>query len=137
MLHLSSIQNTAVDELLFSWEEIMTKDEGEEYIRGENDLFHLEKRESRWGTGQQHPQALARKSESATGGAMVDFNAAVKKIVPHDESWPDAKTTPNFNHGLYYSSLKGYRKVETCAEEWGSILMYGEVVTSTNTLLDK
>jgi len=137
-LHLSSIQHSEVDELLFSWEEIMTRDGGEEYIQGENDLFHVEKRESRWNQGQELPKSLAMgQPDGATDEKIIDFNSVLKKIVPHDESWPGPKLTPSFNHGLFYSSLKGYRQLDEKATEWGSVLMYGEVVTSTNTLLDK
>jgi biotin--protein ligase len=47
-LHLSSLHHFLVPELLVSWEDIITKQGGEEHIKGENHTFHLEKQDSRW-----------------------------------------------------------------------------------------
>jgi biotin--protein ligase len=38
-LHLSSLHPYLVPELLASWEDIITKEDGEEYIKGENDTI--------------------------------------------------------------------------------------------------
>ncbi|PCD20726.1 hypothetical protein FGRA07_04878 [Fusarium graminearum] len=64
-------------------------------------------------------------------------NGITKKIVPHEKGLPHPKLTPHFNHGLFFSSLKRYRQIEPTAKTWGDLLMYGEVVTSTNTMLEK
>jgi len=134
-LHLSSISHEEVGELLHSFGEIITKDDqGEECIRGENDTFHLEKPETRWSL-----VSLAGALDSTNGGkdAIPDPSKLVKRIVSHDEAWPETKETPYFNHSVFYSSLEEFRQKDRQAEEWGNIFMYGEVVTSTNTLLEK
>ncbi|KAF6835607.1 biotin-protein ligase ligase [Colletotrichum plurivorum] len=130
-LHLTSANHSEVAEVLASWEEAITRTpEGDEYIHGEHDMFRIEKASSRWDVDE------LREALPESGG-VPDYDGVVKVIVPHEEAWPDAKETPCFNHRLFYNSLKAYREREPDAEEWGDTLMYGEVVTSTNTLMDK
>ncbi|OHE96327.1 biotin-protein ligase [Colletotrichum orchidophilum] len=144
-MHLTSANHVGVGEMLASWEEAITRESGqdseekEEYIRGEHDVFRIEKRSSLWDVDELKQALPSSGSGSGRAGEdrMVDYDALVKVIVPHEEEWPDAKETPSFNHRLFYNSLKEYRAMEPTAEEWGETLMYGEVVTSTNTLLDK
>ncbi|KAI0145511.1 class II aaRS and biotin synthetase [Xylariaceae sp. FL1272] len=147
LLHLSSIVSSEVDDMLHSWEEIISREDGEEYIRGENDVFHIEKHETRWAMNKLEdslpPNDTAGElttplsSKDGTNEAMIDYTTITKRIVAHEKAWPEAKATPYFNHHAFYSDLKEYRKTNTEAEEWGNFLMYGEVVTSTNTLLEK
>ncbi|OTA94928.1 hypothetical protein M434DRAFT_394288 [Hypoxylon sp. CO27-5] len=141
-LHLSSISSDNVDDLLHAWEEIISKEDGEEYIKAENDTFHLQKPETMWSvTGLKEAltpdNSSDQKSTNLNNGGIVDYSTIVKHIVTHEASWPEAKATPYFNHNAFYSSLQEYRQSEPEAEEWGNFLMYGEVVTSTNTLLEK
>jgi biotin---protein ligase len=143
-LHLSSINHTEVGELLYTWEGIMDKENGEEYIRGENDTFHIQNRSSRWSLSDlktalpSNPdQSNANAGDQSHLNGLVEYSTILKPIVPHEQAWPDIKETPNFHHTLYYSSLKAYRETEEAAEDWGNNLIYGEVVTSTNTLLEK
>lgn len=68
---------------------------------------------------------------------IVDFNAITKTIVPHEKALPNPKLTPHFNHNMFYASLQRYQLTEKHAEEWGNVLLYGDVVTSTNSLLEK
>jgi biotin--protein ligase len=142
-LHLSALQSSQVPELLHSLTDVITEEDGEEFIRGEYDLFHLEKPDSRW-CMTDLSQALTSaydkpKKETGRGtpDAAADYAGIPKRIVSHDESWPDSKRTPYFNHALYYNSIQEYREKEKGADEWGNTFMYGEVVTSTNTLLEK
>ncbi|OTB03699.1 hypothetical protein M426DRAFT_321627 [Hypoxylon sp. CI-4A] len=141
-LHLSSISSNDVDDLLHSWEEIISKEDGEEYIRAENDTFHLQKPETMWSVAGLK-EALTpgdspdEKSTKLKTEGIIDYTTIVKRIVTHEKAWPEAKATPYFNHHAFYSSLQDYRRSEPEAEEWGNSLMYGEVVTSTNSLLDK
>ncbi|KAI1772340.1 class II aaRS and biotin synthetase [Hypoxylon cercidicola] len=140
-LHLSSISSSHVDDLLHSLEEIITKEEGEEYIKAENDTFHLQKAETMWSvTGMK--EALPSNGNpdqipSDVSEGIINYNSVVKRIVTHETAWPEARATPYFNHNAFYSSLQEYRRSEPESEEWGNFLMYGEVVTSTNTLLEK
>lgn len=150
-LHLSSLHHFLVPELLSSWEDIITKEDGEEYIKGGNDTFLLEKNDSRWSLNSlvqslPIPTVLGGKETHATDhlGAdgsddrITDFNIVTKHLVPHETQWPEAKETPCFNHHAYYANLQYYQNEKSGeAEEFGKYLMYGEVVTSTNTMLEK
>ncbi|KAI2608034.1 biotin-protein ligase [Hypoxylon sp. NC1633] len=141
-LHLSSISSTNVDDLIHSWEEIITREDGEEYIRAENDTFHLQKPETMWSTNGLKEALTSndspdQKPSDVRGEGIIDYSTIVKRIVTHENAWPEAKATPYFNHHAFYYSLQEYRRSEPEAEEWGDFLMYGDVVTSTNTLLEK
>ncbi|KAJ4287429.1 biotin holocarboxylase synthetase [Collariella sp. IMI 366227] len=143
-IHLSALHPAEVGELLCSFEDIITKDSGEEYIKGDTDLFHLEKPDSRWSLTALS-EALSTDFEaskrspgrSSPDPTVSDYNKIPKRIVSHDEAWPEPKETPYFNHAVYYSSLREFRAQDPEAETWGNVLMYGEVITSTNTLLEQ
>lgn len=140
---MSSIHHNEVGELLHSLDDIITKEDGDEYIKGENDLFHLEKPESRWdltSLSRALQSELERPRISPSRGSpdpTTNYSHIPKRIVSHETAWPEPKETPYFNHAVYYSSLRQSREQNPGAEEWGDVLMYGEVVTSTNTLLEK
>lgn len=147
-LHLTSQNHFLVPELLSSWEDIITIEDGEEYIKGENDTFHLEKQSSRWTlVSITESLGLKSKSEAETGKEetkndsrdnLIDHNAITKKLIPHETEWPGTKETPYFNHYSFYANLKKYQEESNGeAEEFGKYMMYGEVVTSTSTLLEK
>lgn len=142
-LHLSSLHHTEASEILCSFDDIITKEAGEDYIKGGNDLFHLEKPDSRWSLATLS-EALSsefsptrKKTGRASPDPTTDYSHVTKRIVSHEDAWPEPKETPYFNHGVYYSSLREFRAKERDAETWGDVLMYGEVLTSTNTLLEK
>jgi biotin--protein ligase len=150
-LHLSSLHHFLVPELLVSWENIITKQDGEEYIKGENDTFHLEQQDSRWslnslvkslpipGISKESEEHIADKADdAASDDRIVDYNAITKSLIPHETEWPGTKETPYFNHHSFYANLREYQEErDSEAEEFGKYLMYGEVVTSTNTMLEK
>jgi biotin---protein ligase len=146
-LHLSSINHIEVSELLEELKEVITTEDGEEYIKGENDTFHVEKRSSRWSLNslvKSLPVLGSGKYEdpSKTDGAMedriLDYNTIIKRLIPHETEWPGGKETPYFNHHAFYANLRRYQQENFSeAEEFGNTLMYGEVVTSTNTILEK
>lgn len=170
-LHLSSSQPSAVSKLVQTWHEhgIVTKseDDGEEYIRAENDTFCLEQ-VSRWNMSSVTsavkavlpqpikdalPFALTADSKISTraknenqkpqadssSDRIPDYNAVTKQLVPHEVAVPESKETPHFNHAAFFSNLESYQSKHQrlSAGDWGRVLMYGEVVTSTNTLLEK
>ena len=142
-IHLSALKHTDVGETLSSFDEIITREDGEEYIKGGNDLFHLEKPDSRWSLASLSQALLSevdgskKKTGRASPDPTADYCHVPKRIVSHEDAWPEPKETPYFNHSVYYSSLREFRAKEAEAETWGDVLMYGEVVTSTNTLLEK
>ena len=149
-IHLSSLHHFLIPELLSSWEEIIVREDGEEYIKGENDVFHLEKHGSRWSLNSlvkslPLPDISGTKEEKADqvdGAALddriLDYNAITKRLIPHETDWPGTKETPYFNHHSFYGNLRAYQQERSSeAEVFGKYLMYGEVVTSTNTMLEK
>lgn len=135
-LHLSSLKSSDVTELLCSWEDIIEKENGEEYIRGETDSFHIQNADTRWSVDELQ-SALDQSGETTKDAGTVEYEAIVKKIIPHEESYPHPRSTPQFNHDMYYASLRRYRQLEPAAEFWGTHLLYAEVTTSTNTLIEK
>lgn len=146
-LHLSSSSHTEVAELLEDLKEIITIEAEEEYIKGENDNFHIEKQSSRWSLHSLVKElpiigSLQEQSNLETEGTVqdgiIDYNAITKRLVPHETEWPGSKETPYFNHHAFYANLRNYQNEKSSlAEEYGNILLYGEVVTSTNTILEK
>ena len=146
-LHLSSSDHQSVSELLDSWKDIITKEDGEEYIKCENDTFHIEQKSTRWSFGSlaaKMPGIGPRSDEKSTNGTVesqdkiIDYTQMTKHLIPHESEWPATKETPYFNHFAYYANLKKYQEEQTSeAEEFGKYLLYGEVVTSTSTLLEK
>lgn len=64
-----------------------------------------------------------------------DLNKIVKHINICETALPDSKMTPFFNMKSYFNHLDNFSQGK--AGEIGAILGYGEVVTSTNTMLDK
>ncbi|CAG8977908.1 hypothetical protein HYALB_00001786 [Hymenoscyphus albidus] len=148
-LHLSSQHHFLVPELLSSWQDIITIEDGEEYIKGENDTFHFEKQDSRWSlnalsdslslSDASPEQAVANKKGGVVvNDRIVDYDAITKHIIPHESDWPASKETPYFNHHSFYANLRKFQSESGGkAEEFGKTLLYGEVVTSTNTLLEK
>ena len=141
-LHLTSMQPAETSKIIAALQDIITVEEGEEYIKDENDTFHLEK-PSAW--------SLSSLAESLPGepnektdrcdlieDKIIDYSTVVKRLLIHDKEHPTSKETPYFNHHAFFANLKHYQsKGKEAALDFGKNLMYGEVVTSTNTMLEK
>ncbi|KAF1959748.1 biotin apo-protein ligase-like protein [Byssothecium circinans] len=186
-LHLSAHSPTDVADLVASWSESITIVDGEEYLRGGNDVFRLDKEGSVWGvkglkkaiekvgdalpaviTGKvtdtsastQPPQDktnsaateeakppkspedqirdLITYTNTTTPDAILDYNKIIKSLFPHTTSHPSPHETPSFHHETYYANLAHHHsKASNHAPTFGRHLVYGDVVTSTNTLLEK
>ena len=140
-LHLSSFDPTDTSELYASWHDLISSEDGEEYIKDENDTFHLEK-PSAWSFGSV-AEALPSDETEPTDDSndedrIIDYNKVVKRLVVHDKDLPQSKETPYFNHQAFFSNLQHYESTATEGSgRFGKNLLYGEVVTSTNTLLEK
>ncbi|PWY71138.1 biotin apo-protein ligase [Aspergillus sclerotioniger CBS 115572] len=131
-LHLSALEPTETADLVSSWQEIITKDGDDEILKDENDTFRIE-RPGTWNLSQLEESLPAAPSTEG----IVDYNAIVKRLVVHDDV-PSSKLTPYFNHHAFYSNLRQYQaQSREGASEFGANLVYGEVVTSTNTILEK
>ncbi len=182
-LHLTSHNPAAVSALVESWSEIVTIVDEDRYVKGENDVFRIEKPESIWSMKElkraastmpanlptlaslagaseeekpQYKEEVETKEEekrpktvaeeiqecveyTATSASdqILDYDKIVKAIVTHDTELPSTKETP-FHHEAFYANLRFYhQKFQNPAAAFGRHLMYGEVVTSTNSLLEK
>lgn len=173
-LHLSSVHNNRIAELVHSFHEagIVTEEDGDDLIKGENDTFCLEE-VGRWNmasvartVGDVIPQpvkdilpsaALPSSSTSETTPTTsegpeakadvlspdrpLDSKPHPLSLVAHETALPDAKETPHFNHHAFFANLNLYTTQSLTPREsegtWGQTLLYGEVVSSTNTLLEK
>lgn len=63
-------------------------------------------------------------------------------VICSDGRLPERRLTPSFDLGIYYEVLSEARKGDDTSsrqDTWaiGDVVLYGEVVTSTQTMLDK
>ena len=141
-LHLSSMEPSETSGILAGLQEIVTNRDGEEYIKDETDTFHLEKQNT-WSLNSlastlQGDESDVTDQSNAEEDKIVDYNTVVKRIVVHEKDYPAAKETPYFNHSAFYANLQHYQeKSKEDDNKFGNYLLYGEVVTSTNSLLEK
>lgn len=70
---------------------------------------------------------------------IPDYNSLPKTLIAHTESHPSIKESPYFKHAEYYHWLEKYHRSNgsSISGDFGRVLLYGEVVTSTQTLLEK
>ena len=147
-IHLSSLDSSDVTKLLASMEVIKTSD-GENYIKGEHDAFHIDKPSSAWSMKRLTEEVLdiwpaadkpTPKIEDSTDD-IIDAGEVVQNIIMHENARPSAKETPHFDHAAYYTNLEAYNpsigSPDSTYLQFGRYLMYGEVITSTSTLLEK
>ncbi|RYO31816.1 hypothetical protein AA0113_g11799 [Alternaria arborescens] len=182
-LHLTAHSLADVSDLVATWSEIITVMDDDEYIKGENDVFRIEKEGTAWsvkelkravsamseklptlasvtnsseksvGEQSQEKEDDSKKKRAKTPeeeihdcieytaktspDEIVDYAKIVKVIIPHEKALPSAKETL-FHHDAFYANLHHYHtKLRNPDASFGKHLMYGEVVTSTNTLLEK
>ncbi|RPA96445.1 class II aaRS and biotin synthetase [Choiromyces venosus 120613-1] len=135
LLHLSSTSPADVGLLADRLRDISVTDGDKQKIIGENDTFILERNSAPFSMGSL-ADALAGEQDSPH--KIIDYNKVVKHVQIHDSGLPPTKDTPYFDHAAYFEHLKRYRsRSRSSPENFGSFLLYGEVVTSTNTMLDK
>lgn len=141
-LHLSSLKSANTTEILASLQDIITVENGEEYIKDDNDTFHIlsPSRSSRGSKIRTDSKEESEKTdcEDTSEDRIINYSTIVKCIVIHDEEYPANRETPYFNHHAYYANLRHYQSQSTeRGIDFGQDLLYGEVVTSTNTILEK
>ena len=133
-LHMSGIDADGPMDILSGLGCEFTQEGHTEYLKDDHDTFRIE-RPGTWNLGELEEALPARSSESTDG--IIDYQAIIKRLVFHDDI-PSSKLTPYFNHHAFYSHLRQYQSDSKGeAATFGSIILYGEVVTSTNTLLEK
>ncbi len=141
-LHLSAADGGTVSELLHDWQDAaIDREHGQDLLRGEADTFRIRSKESgAWNLKDLRealPDAGAGAAPELDAHGVPDYKSVTKDIVAHEQQLPNEKLTPRFNHKLFYSSLQQFQSIESDAREWGNTLLYGDVVTSTNVLLEK
>lgn len=133
-LHLSGIEADRPLEILSNLADSLTNENNNEYLKDTNDTFRIE-RPGTWNLSDLE-EALPDNASNPSEG-IIDYQEVVKRLVVHDDL-PSSKLTPYFNHHAFYANLRQYQSdSREGASEFGSNLLYGEVVTSTNTILEK
>ena len=141
-LHLSSILPEGTASVMAALQEIITVVDGEEYIKDENDTFHLEK-PTAWSLNTLAEVLPGIKSEKTDEKGddedrIIDYSTVTKRLIIHGQGPPQSKETPYFNHNAFFANLKLYQaQLAGGANGIGNNILYGEVVTSTNTMLEK
>ena len=140
-LHLSSQTPANTTALMSTLSHLIMSDEdGEELLEDENDTFHIVK-PSTWkmvDLAKALPTEDVGSSADQNDGSsdrIVDYNTVIKQLLLHEDDYPESKATPYFNHHAFFANLKHYSQYRPAP--FGSHLLYGEVVTSTNTMLEK
>ncbi|KAG6161043.1 hypothetical protein E4U37_000026 [Claviceps purpurea] len=141
-IHLTAVHGSHVSELLYSWASVIEGEGDDEYIRGEGDTFRIHSDQN--GLTVRDLKALRGlpvhdDHDDAAGetAGILDYSAVTKVIVAHEKDLPTTEMTPRFDHKVYYANLARFQLMEEGAESWGNVLMYGDVVTSTNSLLER
>jgi biotin--protein ligase len=131
-LHMSGVNADGPMDILSGLGATLTKEGESEYLKDEHDKFRIE-RPGTWNLGDLEESLPA--AQSTEG--IIDYQTITKRLVFHDDI-PDSKLTPYFNHHAFYSNLRQYQaESKGDASTFGNNLLYGEVVTSTNTILEK
>lgn len=146
---------------------IISDDSGEQVIKAEQDTFKLERNDDPWNTSSLRnalptpvkkaadvlidavatptkPKAKPVEDEQDKADSTVDripdsdSDILTTRLNLHTSSVPDPKETPHFNHLAFFSNLRHYKSRRPgIAGDYGRVLLYGEVMTSTQTLLEK
>ncbi len=122
-LHLAALYPDETEELAHALGDVVSREGNDAYIRAEHDVFQL-----------MHtydgPETAAADDKAA--------DAPVKQLVLYETRHPARSEVPSFDFAEYFASVQHYRRTtDGDAVDWGNLLMYGKVVTSTNTLLEK
>lgn len=133
-VHLSALHPADAGDLLGRLQAIATTcpDSGESRIADENNTFILARdtgADDRFST----EPLLAALADDA--GELDD---APTVLTVHTEAHPAPAATPAFDHGAFFAALQARRDASRMSpSQFGTFLLYGRAVTSTNTMLDK
>lgn len=133
-LHMSGIDADDTMDILSGLGADLTQEGQTECLKDEHDTFRIE-RPGTWNLGELEATLPEGTSEPSEG--IIDYQSIIKRLVFHDDV-PSSKLTPYFNHHAFYTHLRQYQiESKGDASTFGSNLLYGEVLTSTNTILEK
>ena len=135
-IHLSSVVPSGVTKIIEYLQDVITKRGSLNLIEDEYDTFSLEELSSV--SMQELLNDLPSSDSGYRDNTFSEPEEKVKRIVLHHDEPPASKETPNFKHQLYYESIMHYSEEERLYDDvFGKYLLYGDVVTSTSTLLEK
>ncbi|KAI1945323.1 biotin holocarboxylase synthetase [Ophidiomyces ophidiicola] len=134
-MHLSALEPGAGADLISALQDIIVVENEEKYIKDDSDTFRLERPSPL--NMDKIVDALPDTNEDQSGDKIIDYQKIIKDVVVHEE-YPSSVDTPCFNHQTFYGMIKEYRtQSREDLSNFGSHVLYAEVVTSTNTLLEK
>ncbi|ODV92419.1 hypothetical protein CANCADRAFT_86662 [Tortispora caseinolytica NRRL Y-17796] len=128
-LFISSISSQVMDEFVAKCVEPLADKDG--YFQGQTDRFQFITAGSL-----EYTKAL---SDAIEDKDQDDPNKKLKTVVLYrgPNAIPDSLETPFFNHSVYYRSLVASHEQLHSNSIWmGITLMYADVITSTNTIMD-
>ncbi|KAF2444823.1 class II aaRS and biotin synthetase [Karstenula rhodostoma CBS 690.94] len=77
-------------------------------------------------------------TSSASPDRDIDYDKIIKRVVYYEKELPSKQATPFFDHESYYANLAHHhQKAQNHSPTFGTNLLYSEVTTSTNTILEK
>jgi biotin--protein ligase len=131
VLHISSIIPSNAQKLRDSWQDLITPRDQAEYIVDMKDTFRIETVTS------EKSVAMNEKSNESLA-ALDPSGRGDQRIFVHVKDHPTYEDTPFFDHSEFYSGLRQRRSTSPQQlDDFGSYIMYGQVMTSTNTILEK
>jgi biotin--protein ligase len=129
-IHLTSIHSPDIAHLVDRLQAITTISDSTTKIIGENDTFILH-------NGPLSSFSPAELADALSLEETEDLNKVPKTLQYHTTT-TDLPSTPFFSHSLFYNALSTYRSSSRSSpSQFGTFMLYGETITSTNTMLDK
>lgn len=135
-VHLTAAHPSDVAKLVDRLQDIITIQGEMTKIIDDNDTFILEQ-ESSNGSYSFCTKDLTDALDDPEND-IVDYNEVPKSLHAHSSGLPSNEETPFFDHKSFYENLWTYRhQSRSLPSQFGTFMLYGETVTSTNTMLDK
>jgi biotin--protein ligase len=135
-VHLTALHPPDVAHLVDRLQDITTMEGELIKLVDENDTFVMHQGSPQRTPGHQLEPAEEALEEPADG--IIDYNKVPKHLYTHSSGFPSVDETPFFSHDAFYENLQAYRSQSRFSpSQFGTFMLYGETVTSTNTLMDK
>lgn len=135
-LHFSALIPEAVSEIRHELRDIVSIDGDKKILKDEQDTFDIIMDSALDMSDLE--KALVESETGNTQDKTTEYEKIVKRLIFHDRNYPSLSLTPQFDHELYYRYQEEYAQSTPGADpDFGNWLLYGEVVTSTNSLLEK
>lgn len=131
ILHISSITPSNAQKLKDSWHDLIMPRGQAEYIVDMKDTFRIE-------TVTTEMSIAMNEKNNESLAAFDQSRGSDLSIFIHVQDHPTHEETPFFDHNEFYSGLRQRRSTSPQQlDGFGSYIMYGQVMTSTNTILER